>query len=223
MAVALTAIFSVQIVASTNVTPLFSPADKPTKKLIELIGSARSSIHAAIYMLTDKTVAEALIKAHNDHHVDVQIILDPISVGQYGKADMLATNNIPVFIFDPTKNGAKTFGDNKWPTEAIMHNKFAIIDGFTVWTGSFNWTNSANRLNSENVVFFNDTGVAKQFEAAFNQLVPRSVAYAQYPGNKASSSLREKVAQALAKTHDDTELLNSLLNVIQQCPVAEID
>lgn len=213
----MTALFSVSLTAATTITPLFSPADKPTKKLIELITNARTSIHAAVYMLTDKTVAEALIKAHTEHHVEVSIILDPISIGQYGKAELLATNNIPLFIFDPKRGlPAKTWGDNKWPTEAIMHNKFAIIDGVTVWTGSFNWTNSANRLNSENVVYFNDAAVAKQFEQAFNQLITHCIAYAQYPGVKATSSLREKIAAALAATHDDAELMNALLVVTQQ-------
>jgi phosphatidylserine/phosphatidylglycerophosphate/cardiolipin synthase-like enzyme len=175
-------------------------------------------------MLTDKTIAEALMTASKDHHVAVSIILDPVSIGQYGKADLLAANNIPVFIFDPKKGlPAKAFGDNKWPTEAIMHNKFVVIDGSIVWTGSFNWTCSANRLNSENVVYFTDATVAKQFDQAFNQLLTHCIPYAQYPGNKATSSLREKITQALAATNDDAELINTLLGVVQQYATVEAE
>jgi len=33
-----------------------------------------------------------------------------------------------------------------------MHNKYAVIDGKTVITGSFNWTVSAEKRNDENLL-----------------------------------------------------------------------
>lgn len=86
--------------AVTQSIVLFSPYDKPTDHLLQLIDSAKSSIDAAIYMITDKEIAFALIDAH-DRGVAVRVATDPISLGKYGKADLLAENGVPVFVLDP--------------------------------------------------------------------------------------------------------------------------
>ena len=54
----------------------FSPDDKPTNELIRKINKAKNKIHAAVYMITDKNIAKALITAKNKRGIDVQIITD---------------------------------------------------------------------------------------------------------------------------------------------------
>ena len=39
---------------------------------------------------------------------------------------------------------------------AIMHDKFMVIDGKTVETGSFNYTAAAEKHNAENVIVIHD-------------------------------------------------------------------
>jgi len=69
---------------------LFSPDDHPTKKLISLIDGAKRTIHAAVYMLTDKTIAESADTSKNDRNIDVQIITDKITVtSSFGKGHFL--------------------------------------------------------------------------------------------------------------------------------------
>ena len=51
-----------------------------------------------------------------------------------------------------------------------MHNKFAIFDDKTVFTGSFNWTVSANARNQENVIVMEDADVCKIYETYFEKL-----------------------------------------------------
>ena len=116
----------------------FSPDDKPTIQLINNIKKAKTRIYAAIYLITDKKIAQALINAKQIQGVDVQIITDQFSLETpYEKINLLKQNNIDVFVFKGKQQNA-----------AIMHDKFAIFDK-QVWTGSFNWTISANKRNQE--------------------------------------------------------------------------
>ena len=78
---------------------LFSPDDQPTKRLLSLISGAKKRIYAAVYMLTDKTIAEALIAAKKQNNVDVQIVTDKISVESlFGKGKMLAVTGTAALV-----------------------------------------------------------------------------------------------------------------------------
>lgn len=58
-------------------------------------------------------------------------------------------------------------------SETLMHNKFCVIDGQTVITGSFNWSYKA-RQNHENITISTEAEpLAKQFMAEFRQLRDR--------------------------------------------------
>lgn len=81
-----------------RVQVLFSPIDHPTTKLIETIDRANKRIFAAIYMLTDKNIVQALIRAQN-RKVTIQIILDKISVeSPWTKAELLIESGIKLFL-----------------------------------------------------------------------------------------------------------------------------
>lgn len=51
-----------------------------------------------------------------------------------------------------------------------MHNKFAVIDGETVISGSYNWTTSAEKWNYENLLIISSSRVAEPFEKEFIEL-----------------------------------------------------
>ena len=140
-------------IAKTSV--LFSPEDKPTTHLISQINKAKEKIYAAVYMLTDKSIALSLIEAKK-RNVDVQVITDYSSVSsQYGKIALLKQNGIKTFVYYlPSLNSRRR--------APLMHNKFAIIDNI-IWTGSFNWTVSANRCNEENVIYTDSKKVYKKY------------------------------------------------------------
>lgn len=191
---------------------LFAPYDKPTTQLIEFIAQSRKSIQAAVYMITDKDIAQALIDAQK-RGVDVRIITDPISVGKYGKADMLAENGIQVYLLDihaqpkrepenhltqpKIKIGIKKCivpetikrAPTKWSTDEkwfsndpLMHHKFMVIDEVLLWTGSFNWTGAANKKNHENVLVSSDREICKQFGQHFSRMMTDGSCKPYYPG-----------------------------------------
>ncbi len=147
----------------------FSPKDKISSKLIDQIKQTKNKIHAAVYMLTDKKIANALIEAKRNKNIDVQIITDSSSLkSEFNKIELLKDNGIDVFLYKP-----KTKKNNSRLNE-IMHNKFAIFDN-KVWTGSFNWTVSAGRSNRENVICVQEDAVCKRYEKEFEKLKRRCV------------------------------------------------
>ena len=158
-------IFTSYLTCKTEV--LFSPVDKPTKRLLELIKTSKKRIYAAVYMITDKTIADALIDAKINRGVDVQIITDKITYeSSYGKGKRLLEQGIPLFIYLNPSAKKNSF----FPNGPIMHHKFALFDDAILWTGSFNWTASANRSNQENVLITDDVDVYARFQSRFEEL-----------------------------------------------------
>ncbi len=154
--------FFVLSISSQNSKVWFSPDDNISKKLIERIYKSQHRIYAAIFILTNKKVATALIEAKK-RGVDVQFITDQGCLESlFGKVDMLKSAGIDLFIY---KNNLK----NKKYVNTIMHNKYAIFDEL-VWTGSFNWTVQAGKRNHENVICISDESVLKKYLKSFEHL-----------------------------------------------------
>ena len=54
---------------------------------------------------------------------------------------------------------------------AIMHDKFIVVDGTSVETGSFNFTTAAENGNAENVLVLREyPEVARQYEVNWQRL-----------------------------------------------------
>ena len=137
----------------------FSPGagDQTAEALVlEMISSAKHSIHLAAYSFTSKPIAEALRDASR-RGVTVMVVLDKSNkTAKYSGATFLKNAGIPVRI------------DSKY---AIMHDKFMVIDGATVETGSFNYTSAAAEKNAENaIVIRGSAGVAEGYDAEWKRL-----------------------------------------------------
>lgn len=148
----------------------FAPDDNPVEQLIKQINETKKRFYGAIYMLTDQKVADALIAAAQ-RKVDVQLVIDQVSFGKFGKGDLLGGALAQVYVYVPMTTGA--FDD-------IMHNKFALFDDKLTWCGSANWTNAANKKNQESVVLFDNKEIYLRFEKQFNVLKERSITYKEY-------------------------------------------
>lgn len=156
-------------------TVLFSPDTQPATRLIELIDKTEHKIYAAVYMLTEKKIAHALVKAKK-RGVDVQIVIDKTSMeNSFGKGNFLRAHDIDVFVYKP-----KQLKSNHGTYSSLMHHKFALLDN-VLWTGSFNWTKTANLNNQENVIITDredNPEIYQQFEQQFSVLKDRCKKYA---------------------------------------------
>lgn len=149
----------------------FTPRDDIKSYLIALIKEERLSIDAAMYMLTDKAIAQELVSAYV-RGVKVRLVLDQISMGEkYGKGLFLQNNGITVVV-----HHAPSLNLFLMP---IMHHKFFIF-GFNsrlhtsiAWTGSFNCTASASRIHDENVIMTDDAGVISEYKQCFAMLMQK--------------------------------------------------
>ena len=144
-----------------DVTAAFSPGTAE-QTVIDTIRSARHSIHMAAFSFTSRPIARALIDARA-HGVEVAVVLDKCNLtGRYSGATFLAHAGVPVRI------------DSQY---ASMHDKFMVIDGVTVETGSFNFTRAAAERNAENIVVLRDMPeIAAAYEQEFERLWVESYA-----------------------------------------------
>ena len=58
-------------------------------------------------------------------------------------------------------------------TNNVMHNKFCVIDGKNVITGSYNWTNRAKSNDENIIVFLSNKGIADRFLKEFDGLLEK--------------------------------------------------
>jgi len=150
------------------------------EKLIALIDSAESSIHIAAFEFDLTPVAEALIAAH-ERGVEVQWMTDDengIEADEEpdrGQFAMLAEAGVEI------KDDGRA---------ALMHNKFIIFDGRTVWTGSTNLTENDNFRNNNNVIVIRSTKVAEMFEREFSEMWVEGQHGPRSPSTAASQSTR---------------------------------
>jgi phosphatidylserine/phosphatidylglycerophosphate/cardiolipin synthase-like enzyme len=130
------------------------------EKLIGLINDAERTIHIAAFEFDLRPVADALIAAHA-RGVEVQWVTDD----EFGiEADTDEGNDLFPLL---KKAGIKVKDDGR---TALMHNKFWIFDGRTVWTGSTNVTVNGSFRNNNNVLVIDSPLVAEIFEREFVEL-----------------------------------------------------
>lgn len=129
-------------------------------RLIDKINAARTSIHIASFEFDLTPVAEALVAARQ-RGVDVRWVTDDESGLQAdeepdrGQFAMLREAGIEVRSDDRS---------------ALMHNKFWIFDGQTVWTGSTNITESGVFKQDNNTIVIQSPALARIYEAEFQEM-----------------------------------------------------
>lgn len=136
----------------------FSPStgQSALQMVLCAIDGARRSVDIAAYSFTSKPVAAALVAAKN-RGVVVRLVADKkANSDRYTAVTFLINKGISVRL-----NGQYV----------IMHNKFMVVDGDTVQTGSFNYTASAANRNAENVLLVkNAPMLAAAYQGEFNRL-----------------------------------------------------
>lgn len=154
-----TALFSPVLAnAAPELTVGFSPSQgrSALEVVLSAINNARQSIDVAAYSFTSKPVATALVSASR-RGVSVRVVADEkANRDRYSAVTFLANQGVPVRL-----NG----------NYAIMHNKFMVIDGNNLETGSFNYTASAASRNAENALLIqNAPELAGTYRKEFNRL-----------------------------------------------------
>ncbi|RKY59285.1 MAG: hypothetical protein DRP94_04000 [Candidatus Latescibacterota bacterium] len=145
----------------------FSPDGGAQDAIVERIDSAESTIDVAMYALTNREIAWALVRAH-ERGVKVRVLLDGDfdASCKYSKGTFLSRHGVKVKLDRSHIVGGEVQGH--------MHNKFAVIDGKVVITGSYNWTASAEHRNDENLLIITEAPkLCRKYESQFVKLWTR--------------------------------------------------
>ena len=181
-----------------------NPVGSIMEKLIERINQAENSIHIASFEFDLKPVAEALIAAEQ-RAVEVLWITDD----ENGiEADAMESRLFPLM----KKGGVEIKGDNR---SALMHNKFWIFDGKTVWTGATNITENGIFKNNNNVIVIESQALARIFEREFAEMWDGHFGPTS-PSTVSSQSvtIEETPIQVLFASED--EVMQQLIPIIEE-------
>ena len=63
--------------------------------------------------------------------------------------------------------GIEVLGDRR---ESLMHNKFVVIDGLEVWTGSMNFTVNGAYRNDNNLIHIRSTQIGRELHVEFEEM-----------------------------------------------------
>ena len=128
---------------------MFFPSEENVGKLANHIHRARVSLQICVFTITNNKLANAVLDQHRKG-IKVRIITDDECVKNKGSdVERMAQAGIEVRTDDSKQNH--------------MHNKFLIVDGNHVVTGSFNWTVAAGFNNQENLLVSDDKFYVKAY------------------------------------------------------------
>jgi len=137
---------------ATETEVFFSPNGGCLQAVVAQIDQSTKTIDVAIYHLTSREIAQALVRA-KDRGVIIRIFMDTGEARtKYSKSRYLVQNGFDVKLHKG---------------QGLMHHKFAIVDHRVLITGSFNWTPTAEEKNQENLLILRDPELIRKYGERF--------------------------------------------------------
>ena len=127
-----------------NIEVYFCPREDCETALVDFIDTAEESVHCAFFEVDLDKVRNKLLEKEKE--IEVKVITDK---------DYL-------YEFDHDFVKVDSWG--------LMHNKFCIIDGKKISSGSMNPTNNGATKNNNNLLFINSQVLAANYEAEFQEM-----------------------------------------------------
>ena len=124
------------------------------EELVSVIEGAETRVDVVAYDFDLESVGDALIAAHRQD-VQVRVVVESDNADEEAVAH-LQQAGIPV-VEDGRSSG-------------LMHDKFVVIDGQWVWTGSWNLTENGTYRNNNNAVLITSTALAENYSAEFEEM-----------------------------------------------------
>lgn len=115
----------------------FSPQDDCEAALIAFVQSAEISVRVADYSFNLQSLTDTLIAQHAAG-IDVQLVLDRSQAAGKSERPIIAelrAAGVPLVVGTSDKH-------------RIQHQKFVVVDGIAVLSGSYNFTHTASLENN---------------------------------------------------------------------------
>ena len=136
----------------TGATPPVDPVGDDD--LASLIGAATASVDMALFDFDRQNVVDAVLAARA-RGVSVRMVGDGDNIAEAGYQQMQAAG-VPMVLRPPSSN--------------IMHNKFVVVDGRYVWTGSTNVTDNDFVRNNNNALLLESAEMATAYTGEFEEM-----------------------------------------------------
>lgn len=156
------------------------PTDTIVDAMTASLNSATRTIDAATYDFDLPQMAQAFIAAKK-RGLTVRVVTDTDTMGE----DV---------VKQIKKAGITVVEDHR---DAIMHDKFLILDGLVVWTGSWNFSQNDNYRNNNNFIGIASPEMVANYQTEFNEMFegrkfgPTSPADTPYPQFSVAGTLIE--------------------------------
>ena len=124
------------------------------------IADARATLDITVFELNNEAIYEAILEAHL-RGVAVRIVADD----DHGLHDEKSTA-----LRDLRSAGVPIIDDGR---SGLMHNKFMILDGKSVWTGSWNYTVNGTYRNNNNALVMKHRTAAAAYQREFDEMFER--------------------------------------------------
>jgi len=149
--------FPLYTLSQPNISIWFPPTqgNEVKSEIISLINSASKSLYAAVYDINDSDIVSALLSAHKKG-INVKVVMDDVQA-ETEKDIVSPLNSAGILKTDNNKS-------------ALMHNKFVVIDGSKVLTGSTNWTENCLFYNNNNSLLIISDKLAVDYTTEFNEM-----------------------------------------------------
>ena len=135
-------------------------ADGIEVPLVNAMAGARQTLDIAAFELNHDAIFGAILDAR-ERGVAVRIVTDD----EHGLEDERDAH-----LRELRAAGLPVVDDGR---SALMHNKFIIIDGRAVWTGSLNFTVNGAYRNNNNIFAIDDPVVVAGYQAEFEEMFAR--------------------------------------------------
>ena len=154
-----------------NVEVYFSPSDRTTSKILDLIKTANQSVEFGLLSFTRDDLGDAIIDQDIQFGVTVRGIIESINSSNGGEYDNLVAANVNVRSHEGVTHQ--------------FHHKYLIVDANlttsnpAVLTGSHNWSNNAENNSDENTIIIYDHTISniylQEFEERWSELSTTSI------------------------------------------------
>jgi len=133
----------------------FSPGMDCLNAIQEGIENAKGEVLICVFTISDNRILQTLLEAHQKG-AKIRILTDNDKMNDKGSdVRALVRAGLDLKVDDSHHH---------------MHHKFMVVDGISIYTGSYNWTRSAERYNAENLVVIEDPELASSFALQFESI-----------------------------------------------------
>lgn len=122
----------------------FCPQEECEEALVQFLQSAQESIHCALFEINLASIQEVLVQKQKV--MEVKVVTDNGYIDEFNHSFVKADRS------------------------GLMHNKFCIVDGKKVSTGSMNPTINCAHKNNNNLLLINSPLLAQNYEDEFQEM-----------------------------------------------------